>query len=251
MSDGLPYCETCKGLRVVRIHAPTPGDRDFGRLVPCPDCGEEAQRQRRRELHRCHDARIQRYTMLKGRALRQTFDNFDLRNDEGFDTGPVRVALKASRAFATKPKGFLVLHGSRGTGKSHLAAAIANALKVSDEEPLLLVLFFIVPDLLDLLRSGYDEGDYGELIMLCKEVDVLILDDVGTEASKPWVEEKLFQIVNYRYNQMLPTVIATNCPLDELEPRLYSRLKEDRFGVVVDVTAPDYRLRRSQPGAII
>lgn len=212
--------------------------------MPCPACGHLAQRQRRREIYRRQKTRIQRYVQQIGRYNRQTFETFDLRLRGEETTAPVRQAYRAAQTFAQYPQGWLVFYGPQGTGKSHLAAAIANhlgALPEGDLPPL--VLFCTAPDLLDLLRSGYNAGDYDELLRLCKTVDVLILDDLGTEQGTEWAEEKLFQILNHRYQAELPTVVVTNCRLEDLEPRLYDRLSDDDFSIRVKIIAPSYRQR--------
>jgi DNA replication protein DnaC len=208
------------------------------------------ERQRLTERYREKRRRLDEFTLLRGEPLEQTFASFDLRDDEGEKTAQVRIAYVKARHFADDPQRFLVLHGSRGTGKSHLAAAIANEVQHSNEDPPPLVLFFVVPELLEMLRSGYAEGDYQELFGLCKSVDVLILDDLGTEQETDWAYEKLFQIINRRYVEELPTVVVTNCRLRELESRIYSRLADDRHAVV-NVTAPDYRQLERNPGKIV
>jgi DNA replication protein DnaC len=247
-SDGLPACSYCRNLRRVRLDVQREHE-DFGKLKPCPACGSLAVRQRLQERYYAKLERIEQYTLLRGEAKRQTFDSFDPRIDEGRPALPVRIAKNKAKAFAQEPKAFFILHGSRGTGKSHLAAAIANHVR-RKKEPRRLVLFFVVPELLEMLRSGYDEGDYQELLDLCKSVDLLILDDLGAESGTSWAHEKLFQIINRRYIDGSPTVVATNCELRELEPRIYSRLADDR-NIVVGVTAPDYRQRKRNPGEVI
>ncbi|MBV9358548.1 MAG: ATP-binding protein, partial [Chloroflexi bacterium] len=75
-----------------------------------------------------------------------------------------------------------------------------------------------------------------------RNAPVLILDDYGAHSSTPWAEEKLFQLLNYRFNDRLPTVITTNLPLDqpaELQPgqqqelRIFSRLVAEGFSRVM------------------
>jgi DNA replication protein DnaC len=70
---------------------------------------------------------------------------------------------------------------------------------------------------------------------------LLILDDLGTQSGTPWASEKLFQIFNYRYNAKLPTVITTNCDLEEIEIRVRSRLSNPDLVHFVIILAPDYR----------
>lgn len=250
-ADGLPACDYCHGLRRVRGNLPV-SHPDFGKLSLCPVCGDLVKRQRSQRLYRKKADRINNFMSLTGRSEVQTFDSFNLREDEGLVTEPVRIALARARAFTRRPADFLVLHGGRGGGKTHLATAIANELKdASDGDDFApLALRFIVPEFLELLRSGYDNGDYQEVLQLCKDVDVLILDDLGTESQSTWAYEKLFQVINYRYQRRLPTVVATNCDLRELESRIRSRLADDA-NVIVSIDVPDYRQREREPGLML
>jgi len=77
-----------------------------------------------------------------------------------------------------------------------------------------------------------------------------VLDDFGTQNATGWAQEKLFQIMNYRYINKLPTVITTNLMLDEIESRIRSRLQDDEFVVHMRITAPDFRrpTETSNPG---
>ena len=71
---------------------------------------------------------------------------------------------------------------------------------------------------------------------------MLVLDDLGTQSMTPWVREKLYQLFNYRTNAELPTVITiTADSLESLDPRLASRLRDERLCRVVSLTVPPYR----------
>src|SRR5690606_17410910 len=62
-----------------------------------------------------------------------------------------------------------------------------------------------------------------------KSAQLLVLDDLGTESATPWAREKLYQLFNYRYNTRLPTIITTSHGLEELDPRLVSRMRDRRI----------------------
>ena len=162
---------------------------------------------------------------------------------ETFETPTVSLERDAEAAwqFAEKPEGWLVLVGQVGAGKTHLAAAIKN-YRDEHGEP---TLFMTVPDLLDYLRATYapsSDVTYDRGFDAVRNAPVLILDDYGAHSSTPWAEEKLFQLLNYRFNDRLPTVITTNLPLDqpaELQPgqqqelRIFSRLVAEGFSRVM------------------
>jgi DNA replication protein DnaC len=154
-------------------------------------------------------------------------------------------AYRAAVVFAKDPTSWLVLVGTYGSGKTHLAAAIANqALRQGNP-----VLFEVVPDLLDHLRSAFGPSSdlaYDELFERVRTAGLLVLDDLGTENTTPWAREKLYQIINYRYNYRQPTVITTNRRLSDIDERVRSRMTDAAFCKVIEITAGDYRQR--QPG---
>jgi DNA replication protein DnaC len=80
-----------------------------------------------------------------------------------------------------------------------------------------------------------------------RRAPVLILDDLGTQNMTPWVREKLYQLINYRYNAELPTVITTPELKDDMDARLLSRMQDARLCTIQAITAPSYRgIKRSR-----
>jgi DNA replication protein DnaC len=69
----------------------------------------------------------------------------------------------------------------------------------------------------------------------------LVLDDFGTQNATAWAQEKLFQILNHRYINRLPTVVTTNLDLLDIEDRIASRLKDPELVVYVYIDATDFR----------
>jgi DNA replication protein DnaC len=171
-----------------------------------------------------------------------TFAAFDPRGaaQDGRRQASVAGALGAARAFADDPEGWLVLVGPNGCGKTHLAAAVANA-RMNDAERAIIC---PVPDLLDHLRSTFAPDSrvtYDELFETIRTASVLILDDLGTQSATAWAQEKLYQLINYRYTAKLPTVITSNVTPEKLDPRIGSRLRDRSLSKVLEIDAPDYR----------
>jgi DNA replication protein DnaC len=135
--------------------------------------------------------------------------------------------------------GWLFLQGGAGCGKTHLAAAAAN-FAVSLGVP---TLFLTVPDLLDTLRSTFDSPDttFEKRFEEIRTADLLVLDDFGTQNASAWAQEKLFQIMNYRYINRLATIVTSNLLLDEIEDRIRSRLADPQLVTRTHITAPDFR----------
>ncbi len=149
-------------------------------------------------------------------------------------------ALKIAMNFAQSPEGWLVFQGINGCGKTHLAAAIANYLKRSGKSPL----FIVVADLLDHLRAAFSPESAvssDELFEEIKKCEVLILDEFGEQSATSWAQAKLYQLMNYRYNARLATVITTCFSLDDIESRLSSRMVDPTISMVFNILAPDYR----------
>jgi len=152
----------------------------------------------------------------------------------------LRQAFNLAVEFARSPEGWLIFQGVNGCGKTHLAAAIAN-YQLAQGKP---VFFVVVPDLLDHLRSTFSPDSkisYDEFSERIKEVPLLILDDFGEQSATPWAQEKLYQLINYRYNARLPMVVTTCLSLDEIETRISSRMVDPMISLVFNITAPDYR----------
>ncbi|MBI2909697.1 MAG: ATP-binding protein [Chloroflexi bacterium] len=220
-------CPLCQGVGFVRADVPLEHP-DFGRALLCR-CGEL-------ELEQTRLSRLQRYSNL-GPLTRLTFDTVMPRGRNLAPANQERFAhaLGIARAFADNPEGWLVLTGVSGCGKTHLAAAIANH-RLQMGQP---VFFTVTPDLLDHLRSTYSptsEMNYDELFEQVRGAPLLVLDDLGTQSSTAWAQEKLFQIINHRYNGRTPTVFTTNHTLDSMEERLRTRLADPGLSQVVVVT---------------
>ncbi len=172
----------------------------------------------------------------------KTFENFDykLLYLQPKERQSLEQAYRCALNFAKCPEGWLVLMGVNGCGKTHLAAAIANHLRAEGKQ----VLFIVVPELLDHLRSAFSPESrvhYDELFEMVKKSPTLILDDFGEQSATPWAQEKLYQLINYRYNARLATVITTCLSLDEIESRISSRMVDPAIGLVLNIDAPDYR----------
>jgi len=178
-----------------------------------------------------------------------TFERFKPRGRVG--TGEqqaksLELAYNHAHMFAENPQGWLLLQGGYGCGKTHLAAAIANqaiALGIPTH-------FITVPDLLDWLRFAFDsrESSFEQRFDEIRTVNLLVLDDFGTQNATPWAQEKLFQILNHRYINRLPLVVTTNLALEEIEGRIRSRLVDPELVTPLRMLAPDYRNPKEEAG---
>ena len=225
-------CPICKGAGYLVKDVP-PDHPDFGQLYPCQCKTEELEAKRLSDL--------QDLSQL-GVLSRMTFQSFKPEG-VGLNTQKrenLRRAYERAKHFAQESAGWLILKGGYGCGKTHLAAAISN-YRIANGQP---VLFVVVPDLLDHLRATYaptSQVSFDKRFEEVREAPLLILDDLGTQSSTPWAQEKLYQILNYRYNARLPTVVTTNHELEEIDLRLRSRLVDPDLTEIVGIIAPDFR----------
>src|SRR6266498_5569960 len=231
-SLGDPNCPYCGGQGYLRADVPV-GHPNFGRLEICVCRQRDVSQQVRERLYS-----LSRLDELKG----LTFESFQPHGQKGLGE---KQATSLDRAFnqayhyAKSLNGWLLLRGGYGSGKTHLAAAIAN-FAVEMGVP---TLFLTVPDLLDILRFSYDSEDttFENRFNEIRNAALLVLDDFGTQNATGWAQEKLFQIINYRYINKLPLAITTNLSIDEIEARIRSRLADRELVTDVRINAPDYR----------
>jgi DNA replication protein DnaC len=222
-------CPICKGAGYLRADVPY-GHPNFGKPIAC-ECKEiERTARRRRQLQELSNL---------GELQDKNFENFNPNTSRS-----VYNAYHIALEYAEDPYGWLVLIGKVGCGKTHLGAAIANRLLTRGS----LVLFSTVSDLLDHLRATFVPTStevYDQLFQKMREAALLVLDDLGAQQSSPWANEKLFQLLNYRYNSRIPTIITTNnTGLQGVEERIRSRMTDT--SLVTRITfedAVDYRLR--------
>ena len=181
--------------------------------------------------------RLRRYSNL-GPLTRFTFEalNSAGRSSEPEAQRRYQEATQAATEYAQEPQGWLVLSGPVGAGKTHLAAAIANRCLVHGHP----TMYISVPDLLDHLRSAFaptSDIPYDQLFDQVRNAPVLVLDDLGAQATTPWAQEKLYQLINHRFNLQLPTVIALSGPSTHLDEELQARLKDPKLVLTIDLGA--------------
>ncbi|MDP2779762.1 hypothetical protein [Devosia sp.] len=156
------------------------------------------------------------------------------------------AAYNAVRDYIEQPCGWLYLYGPFGDGKTTLLMAAINGLRAAGY----LAVLAVVPELLDWLRAAFEpanarsfDGDFN----MVKNIPVLGLDDLGKEKPSPWVDEKLYELLNWRYRQHLPTIITANChPKDLAQPALTSRFGDVMLCKTVFAGNKDLRTYRGR-----
>ncbi len=221
----------CGGTGMIRYDLPV-GHKDFGKLFRCPNY--QVVTEGRREILR----KLGNLEALNDRTFHNFYVDMPILTDSQRQS--LETALQITYRFAQNPQGWLLLIGTYGCGKTHLAAAAANLRLEYDDA----VLFVTTPDLLDHLRTTFgptSEVGYDEVFDRMRNAPMLVLDDLGVENPSQWAKEKLFQLLNHRYVNRLPTIITTNADIDTLDPRIRSRLLDEQIIRRLVISAPDYR----------
>lgn len=179
---------------------------------------------------------LRKQSNLGKRFMTRTFDNFDTSvNGKAYEVCKRYVDQKV---YDTEKCG-LIICGGYGTGKTHLAASIANSM-IDKGVP---VLFDTYGGHLEKLKAEFNSNSTPKYLNLMRSVDMLILDDVGKEKQTEWSQSMMFDILNHRYENMKPTIITSNFNSHELEryfgEACYSRLIETCHAFVTQ--GKDYR----------
>lgn len=222
-------CCVCQDSGFVR-YARRRGEEGFGKAHPCPDCSmrpggldaPERVVERMRIPAKFREARIS--TWLP-------------------DNGRPRLAAQTYVVRWPPEKPLLLLSGTKGVGKTHLACGILREVFERHGQR---GQFWPVVDLLDRYRATYDEDRATETVETVdaqlRQLAVLVLDDFGTHKSTEWAEERLFRLVDERYRDLRPLVVTTNAGLLELPDRVKSRLADGSCSSLVQVSGPDHRM---------
>ena len=176
----------------------------------------EAEEKRRRE-DEAKKARVEKqmaHSGMKARFLSRTFANFCT------DTPERSRACRISKEYADNFTAHsangdgLYIEGTFGTGKTHLAAAIAIQLMEQGRN----VIFRTADDLLRDIKATFDENGREEQKVLArlKECDLLVIDDIGKEMATDWSTAQLYAVINDRYECQKPVIITTNFNEDDL-----------------------------------
>jgi DNA replication protein DnaC len=186
----------------------------------------EAARQKAEEDRKMRE-RVQRIIGESGmgfRFLRRTFATFEITSD---NKRPHKAAknyvdtfssMLPSRENLEPGRNGLFITGPKGTGKTHLAAAIANQLMQQGTA----VICMTMIDLLERIKRTYERSKDSEstVLNLYKQVPLLIIDDIGKEPATEWGISKIYAIINGRYEGYMPTIVTTNYDDQQLVKRL-------------------------------
>ena len=175
------------------------------------------------------------YSLINNSLENATLENYQPTSDEL--TKAKQNIMSYIQDFDKKKN--LLLHGSYGTGKSHLSVSITKTLMAKEYE----CLFLSLPKLLTKIKETYNNKGVteDELLEAIQHVDLLVLDDIGAERHTEWVNSKLFEILDDRAGKA--TVYTTNLNSKELRTQInernFSRMMENTE--IIKMNGKDYR----------
>ena len=222
--DGLLYCGKCHTPKEAYF---AEGKTCFGRDRHPTDCDcqraarekQQAAESRQKHLEKVEDLKRRGFT---DPAMRNwTFEHDNGRNPQ---TETARFYVESWETMQAENIGYL-FWGGVGTGKSYLAACIANALM---EKEVAVCMTNFATILGDLAASFEGRNEY--ISRLCS-YPLLILDDFGMERGTEYGLEQVYSVIDSRYRSGKPLIATTNLTLEELQhpqdtphARIYDRL---------------------------
>jgi DNA replication protein DnaC len=208
------------------------GSRYFGWIYRCPACntGDNLSR------------KLQKMSQLTGWLEDATFAHYEIVD------GNREAAHACMQIASAGKKGWLVIYGSYGCGKTHLLASTVRAC-IERKIP---AVYFTSANLLDRLRAGYNDDSHDELMDRLEAIDLLAIDefDIDKIHTTPWALSKLYQLLDARYRHVLTKTTLFSM---QYEPKLYDpgdsaavfNYVHDRMidgrSQVIKITSGDYR----------
>ena len=225
IENGILFCGKCRTAKRRRLEF-----HGEEMIVPVMcECAARADEEERRQSEaaqaNARTAQLRHLSMMDGSLKECSFDGAD-RNGE--NSRSLKICERYAEKFPQmlRENRGLLLFGSVGTGKTFAAACIANALME-------LGFSAVMTSLVKLVEGGADDLAYR-----MRDIDLLILDDLGAERSTDYGLERVYSVTDARYRSGKPVIYTTNLPLDTLKnsvdiryARIYDRILERCYPV--------------------
>lgn len=221
LKDNLKYCVKCnEPLETIIIHPFTGEERKVNCVCQCTIEEMKKEEERIKNIEtQIEIERLQRSSLLGDRYKNVEFSNTKTGSNITFDKAFKRCKNYCEVSNKVLKDGYgIYIYGDSGTGKTHLTACMVNEL-TKQKKPVLFTNFF---EISQIIRGTFKSSE-SEMNMIDKiaNIDFLFLDDLGTErvtknGEDTWLQEKIFEVLNKRYNNKKPTIFTSNYSLEEL-----------------------------------
>lgn len=236
--DGMLHCGVCREGKEYRL----PNGNYVPALCLCGRKRRAAEEMRRIEAEQMQRVReLAQYSIMDERLRTATFAQARETEDS---KRPLRIAKRYVEHWSDVSVGELnglLLYGPTGTGKSFLAACIANAL-MDKSVPVLMTSIIKL--------TGIHPEELGETVRQMKRAHLLILDDLGAERGTDFKLEQVYNIIDERCNNKKPMVVTTNLSMDQMKNagdmrynRIWERVRSMCYPVRMD--GESWRKRRT------
>lgn len=219
--DGEYYCKKCNTKRTVKLSV-LGQERIQSCICQCQKAEEDKRQQEAENRERqIRLNRIIKQSMLGDRYRDVSFETTETGFNPVFDNTLSRCQRYCEISAEALQKGYgMYIYGNSGSGKTHLTACMANKLMGQYREVLFTNFFEISAAIRNSFKGKSTDTEQNILNMIAN-VDFLFLDDLGTERVKKdnedmWLQEKIFEVINKRYNNKKPTIFTSNYSLQEL-----------------------------------
>ena len=163
--------------------------------------------------------RVMKYSKLGERFKDRTFSTFKITNENKMPYETCIRYVEKFKDLRTSGIGLLIT-GNYGSGKTHLVAAIAHELMKQGYRPIFGTLIILLEKIKSSYGESYSKENEEQIIRKYINCDLLIIDDLGKEKPSEWMLEKLYYIINYRYESNRPIIITSNYDDSKLISRL-------------------------------
>lgn len=216
--DGMLYCGVCGTRKTCRVNI-----MGRERVVNCI-CEHENEEWEARHAKLRAEARARR---LRASFPASAYERMTFEADAEPDREEAKTARDYAAAFDPSQPTGLLFFGKPGSGKTFLAACIANEVAKKGRS----VCFTSVSRAAQAVDASF--SGRGEELSRIVNADLLVIDDLGTERDTPYMMEHAFNLVDGRYKLGKPLIVSTNVPYGEMQAesdtakaRIYSRIVE-------------------------
>jgi len=176
-----------------------------------------------------------------------SWDSFDMSSVKEIVNADTRVKIIERLAALRSWRGdegessIAFITGRPGSGKTHLTVATLRRYIESGRKG---ALFVTVTEWLQDMKNGFSDGTSAGVMRMVKNANLLAFDDIGSEMATDWVRDSVYQVINYRLNDMKPTIVTSNLRPSEIAESYHERLASRlASGLVIDLAyLPDRRI---------